>query len=72
MKQKSREIWMHQEDRNTQFFYSVVKAKQSRNHISHLINDEGEAATDIGSIKAEAHAFFLSSINLATGMYFQN
>ena len=54
---------MHQGDRNTKFFYSVVIAKQSRNHISHLINDKGEAATDIGSIKAEAPAFFESLLN---------
>jgi len=40
---------MHLGDKNTKIFYSVVKAKQIRTHINHLITDEGEAVTETNS-----------------------
>ena len=54
---------MYQRDKNTKFFYSVVKTKQARNQISHLINDKGEMVTNMIEIKTEAPAFFERRFN---------
>jgi len=63
MKQKSRESWLQLGDRNTKFFYSVVKTKQAKNHIKHLINEKGEPVTDIFGIRVEPPDFFEKLFN---------
>ena len=63
-KQKSRETWMHLGDKkNTMFFYSLVNANHSRNHIYHLITEEGEAVTNINTIKEMAPAYYKQLFN---------
>jgi len=54
---------MHLGDRNTKFFYSIVKAKQSRNHIYHLITEEGKVVTDMNLIKDLAPTYYENLFN---------
>ena len=61
-RQKIRESWMQLGDKNTKFFYSVVKAKNARNHISELISEEG-IATDLNSIKLVAPLYYEKLFN---------
>ena len=65
-RQKSRESWMQLGDKNTKFFYTVVKAKNARNHISKLISEEGIATTDLNSIKLVAPLYYEKLFNQDT------
>lgn len=61
--QKSRASWLQLDDKNTKFFYSAVKAKQARNQITHLINEEGETISNLSTIKELAPAFYEKLFN---------
>ena len=63
MRQKSWETWLQLGDRNTKFFYSVIKTQQAKNHITHLINEDGNPVTDSAAIKVEAPAYFEKLFN---------
>jgi len=50
-------------DRNTKFFYSAVKSRQAKNHIAHLISEEGVAVSDMNVIKGLAPAYYENLFN---------
>jgi len=54
---------MHLGDKNTKFFYSVVKTKQARNKISHLITEDGKEVAYWNQIKVLAPAFYEALFN---------
>jgi len=62
-KQNSRETLMHLGDKDAKNFYSVVKIRQARNHLSHLITEKGEAVTNLTNIKELAHVFYEKLFN---------
>jgi len=64
-RQKSRESWMHLGDKNTKIFYSVVKVKNARNHISQLIS-KGITTTNLNSIKLSAPLYYEKLFNQDT------
>ena len=71
-RQKSREPWMHLGDRNTKFFYSVVKARQNRYTIYHLIYEDENLSLICLPSKIWLHLIMkISSIKCLTSMYSQ-
>ena len=73
IRQKSTVSWMHLGDKNTRFFYYVIKAKPARNHINHLMNDGGKL-TLISIVSKQNIQSILSSylMSLLIGMCFLN
>ena len=49
---------MHLGDINSKFFYSVVKAKTARNHISQLSHEVASRLSDFEAIKSMAPSFY--------------
>jgi len=70
-KKKSKESWMRLGDKNTKFFYSVVKTKQARNNIYHLLSEEGKKVVNWNQIKVLAPAFYEALFNQHSGMFSQ-
>jgi len=58
MKQNSRKSWMHPGDINSKFFFSVVKAKTARNHISQPIHETASRVSDFEAIMSMAPSFY--------------
>ncbi|XP_059071121.1 uncharacterized protein LOC131863720 [Cryptomeria japonica] len=59
-RQKSRDLWLSEGDRNTKFFHSSSKLKRLRNRISCIIDSNGNNLMDEDDIAAEAVRFFKS------------
>ncbi|XP_057860497.1 uncharacterized protein LOC131069160 [Cryptomeria japonica] len=59
-RQKSRDLWLSEGDRNTKFFHSSSKLKRLRNWISCIIDSNGNSLVDEDDIAAEAVRFFKS------------
>ena len=51
-KQKSREVWLKEGDKNSKFFHFSTIIRRRRNSIDALKNDSGEWITDRGEIVA--------------------
>ena len=51
-KQKSREVWLKEGDKNSKFFHLSAIIRKRRNSIHALKNDSGEWITDRGEIVA--------------------
>ncbi|XP_057818352.2 uncharacterized protein LOC131031289 [Cryptomeria japonica] len=62
-RQKSRETWLKEGDKNTKFFHSFVKVRRTHNNIFSIKNMEGELLTNRESINREAIGYFLRSFD---------
>ncbi|XP_020250141.1 uncharacterized protein LOC109827547 [Asparagus officinalis] len=63
MRQKSRQSWLQQGDRNTQFFYNAIKQRISMNSIRQLIDKDGSPISSIDQIKVMAPKFYEGLFN---------
>ena len=54
---------MNMGDKNTKFFYSAVKVRRAKSQINHLISSNGEAVTDMQTIKTLAPVFYEKLFN---------
>lgn len=59
-RQKSRDLWLSEGDRNTKLFHSSSKLKRLRNRISCIIDSNGNTMIDEDEIATEAVRFFKS------------
>lgn len=57
-KQKSRETWLQEGDRNTKYFHALVKMRRSHNLICQIKNGEGNIIVDANKIQQQAVSFF--------------
>ncbi|XP_070055463.1 uncharacterized protein [Nicotiana tomentosiformis] len=57
-RQRSRAMWIKAGDQNTKFFHDHLKARQSRNRIASICNDQGLRVTDPILIEQEFRGFF--------------
>jgi hypothetical protein len=57
-RQKSRELWLREGDKNTKFFYLVANSHRRNNSISTLIVD-GELSTDSAAISSYINQFYI-------------
>ncbi|GLJ48416.1 hypothetical protein SUGI_1021880 [Cryptomeria japonica] len=62
-RQKSRELWLKDGDRNTKFFHILVIANCSRTRISEVVKPDGSIARDYEDIAWEAIRHFESLMN---------
>ncbi|XP_019259821.1 PREDICTED: uncharacterized protein LOC109237880 [Nicotiana attenuata] len=58
LQQKSRATWIFSGDSNTRFFHAHMKARQARNRISSIQNEQGVLITDPKLIEQEFLQFF--------------
>ncbi|XP_070016975.1 uncharacterized protein [Nicotiana sylvestris] len=56
--QRSRAMWIKAGDQNSKFFHAHLKARQSRNRISSIFNDQGDKVTTHALIDQEFRGFF--------------
>ncbi|XP_059069166.1 uncharacterized protein LOC131859441 [Cryptomeria japonica] len=59
-RQKSRDLWPFEGDRNTKFFHSSSKIKRLRNQIFYIIDSNGNSLVDEDDIASKAIRFFKS------------
>ncbi|KAG7534112.1 Reverse transcriptase domain [Arabidopsis thaliana x Arabidopsis arenosa] len=57
-KQKSRNQWMKEGDRNTSYFHACAKNRFSQNRIISILDDQGRVHSGNNDIGAHAQAFF--------------
>ncbi|GAV92565.1 hypothetical protein CFOL_v3_35943 [Cephalotus follicularis] len=58
LRQKSRIHWLKLGDSNTAFFHKVCKVRQSKNFISHILNEAGQWVSEPRLIGEEGVSFF--------------
>ncbi|XP_075079084.1 uncharacterized protein LOC142164677 [Nicotiana tabacum] len=58
LRQRSRAMWIKAGDQNTKFFHAHLKARQSRNRITSICNDQGLRVTEPVLIEQEFRGFF--------------
>ncbi|XP_057828531.1 uncharacterized protein LOC131039709 [Cryptomeria japonica] len=63
-RQKSRDLWLFEGDRNTKFFHSSSKLKRLHNRISCIHDSNGNTLIDEDGIAAEAVRFFKSLLSV--------
>ncbi|KAK1293051.1 hypothetical protein QJS10_CPB17g00611 [Acorus calamus] len=63
MRQKSRQLWLSEGDRNTNFFYSMVKSRIARNSIRSVQLLDGSISSDPLTIKKHAVDYFEALLN---------
>ena len=63
LKQNSREQWLNLCDKNSKFFYAVIKSRYSKNHISQFITDTGAQVSDLKQIRVLAPEYFQRLFN---------
>lgn len=56
-KQKSRETWLQEGDRNTKYFHASVKMRRAHNQIHQIKNGDGDIIVDAYKIQQEAVSF---------------
>lgn len=61
--QKSRIRWLKEGDRNTKFFHSIAIARRRKNHISHLVDHDGNDITDQQGMKDIVVAHFMQAFS---------
>lgn len=65
--QKSRELWLQSEDRNTKFFHMSILMRRKRNWIESLSNSDGLLIDDPTQLELLAKSFFLELYSLPDG-----
>lgn len=65
LRQKSRATWISSGDSNTRFFHAHMKARQARNKISTIQNEQGVLITDPKLIQQEFLQFFRKLLGTA-------
>jgi len=63
LRQKSREIWLQQDDRNSKFFHNAIKNRITRNTLRNLIKLDGTLMTNVDEIKVEAPKYYENLFN---------
>ncbi|XP_060200470.1 uncharacterized protein LOC132628726 [Lycium barbarum] len=58
LKQKSRAIWINYGDNNSKYFFAHLKARQARNRISSIYNEQGAKLMDPSLIQQELMGVF--------------
>lgn len=51
LKQKSRNKWLQLGDQNIAYFHKLVKVRNSKNNLSHLLDEHGHKVEDADKIK---------------------
>lgn len=62
-KQKSRETWLEEGDKNTKFFHNSVSMRRVRNHISKIKLSDGSEVANPKTIVKEVVDFFSLILN---------
>ncbi|KAK6803120.1 hypothetical protein RDI58_000904 [Solanum bulbocastanum] len=68
LRQQSRVVWIQQGDRNSKYFYAVLKAKKARNQIAFIYNEQGRKFTDPKLIQEEFVTFFKTLLGQTTNI----
>ncbi|KAK1311017.1 hypothetical protein QJS10_CPA08g01071 [Acorus calamus] len=63
LRQKSRQLWLREGDKNSKFFYSSRKARAASNTIRKIKMEDGSFSNDPELIKAHAKEYFSSLLN---------
>ncbi|XP_020250145.1 uncharacterized protein LOC109827551 [Asparagus officinalis] len=63
LRQKSRQLWLQQGDRNTKFFYNAIKHRISTNNIRYIINQDGTPISSFDKMKMIAPRFYEDLFN---------
>ncbi|XP_010534730.1 PREDICTED: uncharacterized protein LOC104810236 [Tarenaya hassleriana] len=64
-RQKSRIKWLQLGDKNTGYFHKVTNARNARNHIHSLVDEDGQKLESVDSIKTHAVNFYADLIGKA-------
>ncbi|XP_057816420.1 uncharacterized protein LOC131029792 [Cryptomeria japonica] len=62
-KQKSREVWLSDGDKNTKFFHNSVKLRRAKNRILQITNEENQIIIDQKMIVEDAIQYFRNMLN---------
>ncbi|GLT96557.1 hypothetical protein SLE2022_141700 [Rubroshorea leprosula] len=57
-RQRSRDIWIHEGDRNTRFFHRRATKCKDRNRVEKLMKDTGEWTSSFGEVKVVVTEYF--------------
>ncbi|XP_074291949.1 uncharacterized protein LOC141618767 [Silene latifolia] len=57
-RQRSRALWLKDEDRNTTFFHTRARERKRKNHIASLIDDDGIHRTGDAAVSMVANKYF--------------
>ncbi|XP_020259351.1 uncharacterized protein LOC109835749 [Asparagus officinalis] len=63
LRQKSRQLWLQQGDRNSVFFYNSIKHRISTNSIRYLIDQNGSPTSSVENMKLVAPKFYEELFN---------
>ena len=58
LQQKSRELWLRLGDRNNKFFHASLKHRYCKNSVCNLVDDHGNAMTDIIKLRTQAPEYY--------------
>ncbi|GLT94943.1 hypothetical protein SLE2022_126540 [Rubroshorea leprosula] len=59
-RQRSREIWLQEGDRNTRFFHKKASKRRDRNRVEKLMNAEGEWKCEFAELQSIMTSYFSS------------
>ena len=57
-RQKSRVLWLREENRNSKYFHALVKQRRARNRIIQLLDENGNVVEDEEGLVAIATSYF--------------
>ncbi|KAK1300235.1 hypothetical protein QJS10_CPB13g01231 [Acorus calamus] len=63
LRQKSRQLWLREGDKNSKFFYASLKSRAAFNTIRKVQLEDGSYSSDPGVIKRHASQFFHNLLN---------
>jgi hypothetical protein len=69
LKQKARNQWLQLGDQNSGFFHRVIKARQARNTINYICDDNGNRIKDIAGIKNIVENFYKRLLGSSTMVF---